>query len=626
VSGERYPLWSGLPTTPLGSTEGLQPLTTHHSPLTTHQEFLMSIQILTQVCDEMRRLAIAGSVVAAGDFRLKKLIAPLEQAGTNAPVFAKVAEAVKHVVDGNEKDSAGALLDLTTLVNAILYTQGETGAAGTIEPIETTELGGTAAQTSARMLKPLLEALSTTGSGRLELIREAYERGMFSDLRLVKPALAAIDDPYGEIADLIAENVVPLYGKAILPELRATFDLNGRAGHPRRLRLMHALDPAGTRELVKQALDAGSKEVRVVAIECLGAAADDLSYLIEQASAKAQEVRQAAYLALAAVDHPDAIAVLQKAATGKDLDSAVEALRKCPSEKLLDFILAQAEQEIAGLAKTKDKKEIGKKVDRTQSLLACLAHRQDDKSEAFVLKVFGLGKELAKVKGDTVSGADLNQTVVLIMSGGSKTLQTRLAAAHAEVNADGFSFCFEAALHSFPAAKVFEMFSPYFTAKVDGKKKKSDPVGAKQDALCQVLAGRKYVVDEEPPLDPRWLDLAVEMKDLSLVGSLVRPGHPKANTFLSETFITMLKKAKSLHDCHLVVAAMVHAAHPKATDAFIAAFGKQTKTDYFPHYFAQLILDLPKSAVPKLEAMIPNLSEKTADALLGYIQQLRDNQ
>ena len=78
----------------------------------------MSIQVLTQVYDEMRRLAIAGSVVASGDFRLKKLIAPLEQSGAKAPVFAKVADAVKKVVEGNEKTSAATLLELTTLVNA----------------------------------------------------------------------------------------------------------------------------------------------------------------------------------------------------------------------------------------------------------------------------------------------------------------------------------------------------------------------------------------------------------------------------------------------------------------------------------------------------------------------------
>src|SRR2546426_12738021 len=99
----------------------------------------MSIAVLTQVYDEMRRLAIAGSVVAGGDFRLKKLIAPLEQAGAKAPVFAKVAESIKAVVDGKEHDAA--LLELTTLVNAILYTQGKTGIDGTLQPIETANLG-----------------------------------------------------------------------------------------------------------------------------------------------------------------------------------------------------------------------------------------------------------------------------------------------------------------------------------------------------------------------------------------------------------------------------------------------------------------------------------------------------
>ncbi|HLQ46161.1 MAG TPA: hypothetical protein VK137_15575, partial [Planctomycetaceae bacterium] len=77
----------------------------------------MSIAVLTQVYDEMRRLAIAGSVVAGGDFRLKKLIAPLEKVGEKAPVFAKVAQAAQAVVESNEKTASAVLLELTTLVN-----------------------------------------------------------------------------------------------------------------------------------------------------------------------------------------------------------------------------------------------------------------------------------------------------------------------------------------------------------------------------------------------------------------------------------------------------------------------------------------------------------------------------
>ncbi len=237
----------------------------------------MSIAILTQVYDQMRGLAIAGSVVARGDFRLQKLIPPLEQAGTKAPVFGKVAEAIKAVVEGNEHTSAPALLELATLVTAILYTQGETGASGTLQPIETTNLGAPTTEVSARVLKPLLEALTTTGSGRIEVIRDAYEQGAFRDLRLVKPALDAIDDVYGEIGDFIAEKVLPLYGKAILPELRAKFDPKGRAGHARRLQRMHTLDPVGSRDLVTQALASGSKEVKIVARACLGAAPNEQS-------------------------------------------------------------------------------------------------------------------------------------------------------------------------------------------------------------------------------------------------------------------------------------------------------------------------------------------------------------
>ncbi len=287
----------------------------------------MSIAVLTQVYDELRRLAIAGSAVASGDFRLKKLIPPLEQAGQKAPVFAKVAQAAQAVVESTDKTAAAALLDLTTLVNAILYTQGTTGLAGDVRPIETKVLGSQEKQAGARVLKPLLVALSTTGSGRLEVIRDGVDRGLFLDLRLVKPSLQSIDDPYPEIGELIAQKVLPLYGKAILPELRAKFDMQGKAGHQRRLSLMHALDPEGTRELVKQTLEDGSKDMKLVAIECLGESDDDLSYLLEQSKARAKDVRAAALGALTKLSVADAVTAVKKAITGVDLELVTERLR-----------------------------------------------------------------------------------------------------------------------------------------------------------------------------------------------------------------------------------------------------------------------------------------------------------
>src|SRR5439155_21281975 len=92
---------------------------------------------IEEAAKDVRRLAIAGSPLAVGDFRLKKLITPLEQAGAKVPVFAQVAKAISDVVNGSEADSAAHLLSLSTLLNAILYTQGQTGAAGDYRELET---------------------------------------------------------------------------------------------------------------------------------------------------------------------------------------------------------------------------------------------------------------------------------------------------------------------------------------------------------------------------------------------------------------------------------------------------------------------------------------------------------
>src|SRR5213078_1357232 len=123
----------------------------------------MSLALIQESAKEVRRLAVAGSPLAVGDFRLKKLIPPLEQAGAKVPVFAQVAKAMSEVVNGKEAESASRLLNLSTLLNAILYTQGQSGADGIFKELEVfpTKCGST--RTTARVLKPLVVALTSAG-------------------------------------------------------------------------------------------------------------------------------------------------------------------------------------------------------------------------------------------------------------------------------------------------------------------------------------------------------------------------------------------------------------------------------------------------------------------------------
>lgn len=595
----------------------------------------MSIAVLNQVYDEARRLAVAGSVVAQGDFRLKKLVGPLEQAGAKAPVFAKVAEAANKVIDGPEDASAANLLELTALVTAVLYTQGETGLPGDLKPIETINLGGELAQTSARLLKPLLEALKSTGSGRLELVKEAHERGAFRDLRLIKPALGGLDDPYPELADFISEKVLPLYGKAILPELRRTYDQPGTKGHPRRLKLMHALDPAGTRDLVKQALEGGSKEIKVAAISCLGAEPEDLQFLVEQAAAKAQDVRGAAYEALAGIDDPAAVAVLQKAISGKDLNLAIcsiSASGQARPARLTALLVAEVRKGADELLKQKDKKKVSDLADRLTDLIRALPDEENPDANRITLDLFARRAELAKIKGTTYSGSDVVEAVLDHMEEGPKSLRQTLARAHGELDPDQTHYAVRAGRTSLPAAELYDVFAPYVTAKLDEKKKGKDPAKVRRDAVLDVI-GDPYISwywDEEqdedagPPLDPRWLDLALKLRNLGLVYAVRRPGHKGVEKFLQEEFDAQFKKVKQQDALDDLLTVMVHLKHPKAADNLLASYEKTIgKANQYTYWFHRLIPQLPKDALPKLEAVVPRLKGPEADQFVEAIQELR---
>jgi hypothetical protein len=597
----------------------------------------MSIPVLIQAYDEVRRLAIAGSVVAPGDFRLKKLVPPLEQAGQKAPVFARVAEAVKRLAEANEQTSAAALLELAALVNSILYTQGETGIQGELTPLPSVALGRPRTQASARMLKPLLEALTTTGSGRLEIIRDAHERGVFHDIRLITPALSAVDDNSSEVAELVADRILPLYGPAIVPELEASFDPKGRGGHVRRLRLMHRLDPGAARPHVRRSLEEGSPEMRVAAIGCLGDAQDDLPFLLEQAKAKAKDVRAAALRALGRCGADEAARMLSGAIGRADLALAVEALKQTRHPAVTAALLDEAEKQFNALVagKEKDAKKLGPLNERMGLLLQCLEGREDARTEKLLLAMFERIGKLAAIKG-TPSGQDVVERLVSVMAAGPPRVQSALIDAHATLPAESLGEALAAARRSREPAEVFAMFSPYLTARVDEKKKRRDPAWAKREAIIGPLTGVGVGSpdgDESSAtadLDPRWLDLAVRLGHPELVRALAVPGHAGASEFLADILRKGLGKSGDIYEISEVLDTMIRVGHPGATDAVIEAINKVARAknpfEYYglSYWVGRLIPKLPRAeALPRLEALLPTLPEKMIDQLLDYVTELK---
>lgn len=594
----------------------------------------MSIAVLADVYTETRRLAIAGSIVAPGDFRLKKLIPSLQKSGEKAPIFTKVAEAVQRVVDSSEQTSAEAILDLGSLVSSILYTQGVTGAEGELKPIQPLSFAGGRTFVTARSIKPLLKAMSSTGSGRLETIRSAHQRDQFKDLRLIQPALAAIDDGYREIGDYVADSILPMYGEAILEELKSSFDLKGKQGHARRLRLIHKLDSQQSKELIQSALENGSKEVKIAAIECLGDSPEDLSYLLEQTRSRNQDVRAAALLALSRLDGPEVDAVLIKTLQGKDLGLLVRAAEVNQNKVLVENAQRLANEQLPTLAKQDDKDKQKEEVSRFLLLMRIAATNLTPNAEAFLIAVLQQQDTLAKIKSDP-GGEDIALLAVDLLSKGSDKAVDYMIENRENLPPDSFGMIFTAARQSLSLSLLYDTFSDYL--KPQKKKNAADATRFRILQEC-LVGGRRYFavygelpdeLDDASEIDPRWVDLAIELNLPGIVYANPLAGHRATQEFLNKQWEQSAGKKKS-HDAIAVALSMMQSQHPDAEDRILGKIAEMVKqkSGYEGYQWCHLASHLPASSLPKLEAIYAD--DKTPSALskvlLDSMQTIRDRE
>jgi hypothetical protein len=592
----------------------------------------MSLALIQESAKEVRRLAIAGSPLAVNDFRLKKLVVPLEQAGAKVPVFGQVAKAINDLVIGTEADSAARLLSLSTLLNAILYTQGQTGATGDYRELETFPKICANTRTPARILKPLVQALTTTGGGRLEVIKSACERGAFNDLRLIDPAIQALGDNYPELADLAAEKILPSYGPGIVPRLKATLDLKGKKEHARRLSLMHQLDPIGTLELCKTALEEGSTEVKIAAIACLGEHEECLSQILEQANSKNKNVRAAALEALAAHDRPEISKLFTELIQGKALDLLAKPFRAMRNRQVLKSLLDEGKRVFALLLKGDSEQ-----IPRYCEILNCLEGKKDPEVESFLLDCFSHDAKLAKLKAAKsfyIAGVDLvvRLSSLLYNIGSDETLAAILAKRDVLPSA-AFGEVFRGALRKWPEDKVYEEFSPLL------KEKKQSADKEKINEIERLIYSASYhrgisVFGEYAPdislmedmkdvtWDPRWLDAAIKADQIGIACCLARPGHRGAITYLSK-----LVGSKNRFSPALVIQALAQCEYPKVAEAFLDLVINSTKNAKHFDYHLQLLFEsarhLPKSDLVKLDAFAAKLDEKFIDKYLEALAPLR---
>ena len=252
---------------------------------------------------ELNRLFIAGSKFAKNDPRLQKYIPILKKLGEKAPVFNKLAQEVEALLQVGSQQSAEKLLNVSTLLYSVLYTQGVTIQAEATKALQEPNVSIADVNTtySYLQLKPVLQALTQSNSGRLEVLKDAFERGIFKDSRTFGYLSYALADKYTELADYVLQTIIPTCGQAMLPFLLSDFRLEDRTENVRRLRLLYQLKYAEMDSLTDKIFSESLPNLQAEAISIIAEKKDTQTedFIMSLTGDKNKLVREASYKALA---------------------------------------------------------------------------------------------------------------------------------------------------------------------------------------------------------------------------------------------------------------------------------------------------------------------------------------
>ncbi|HMK48111.1 MAG TPA: tetratricopeptide repeat protein [Methanocella sp.] len=328
-------------------------------------DYTMSVSIVNNAHAEIRRLAVAGSDIASGDNRVKRLALDIRKMGETVPVFARLADSIDSLVDPGAGGSAGKLLEAAALANALLYAQGVVGVEGELIVLGSSGLD-LPIVSSYWTISGVKEAIGACGVRRMRLFEKVCEGGEFVDLRLLDTFLGLLYDPSDDVANLVCRKILPDYGEIILPQLLSGYNVKGKVGDCRRLELIAGILKEEGKDMYLDSLKRGYAGVKVSALKCLRCVPVATDVVIKYSRSKNRNVRVTAFELLAG-DGSEAAA-----------DRIIEALR---NDEELYYVRALSNHLISDDLKPQSEL-VRKLIEEWDSYLSCYQQKKADQKMA----------------------------------------------------------------------------------------------------------------------------------------------------------------------------------------------------------------------------------------------------
>lgn len=290
----------------------------------------MNLQPLYEVKERLEYAAIAGVSLLGEDFRLKRAAEGLKPLAAASPVFGKIDAGLTKLLSAPQEARSGLLLDVLALVDAVAYTQAKTGAEGELEPLPAGS--GQYRQLTRAQLAPLLEALTGTGGGRMNQIKDIWENHpeFFGDYRVLPALINGLGESYAELADLIFL-IARAQGGAVLPLAKEDFDPAGKRDMVRRVQLVDAVAGDAENAWYLEQLPEAKKQIREALIFALRHEPSNWEKLVELCRTEKKDCQAAALWALARLDTAETLPHW-RALAEKEPDTVLEHLRQSPTK------------------------------------------------------------------------------------------------------------------------------------------------------------------------------------------------------------------------------------------------------------------------------------------------------
>lgn len=612
----------------------------------------MSTALLKELHQEVRRLYIAGSDLAAGDFRLKRLLPQFQLLGERAAVFKKLGEGISALIEpagDPEELPAVKLQELTLLLESVLYTQGATEPSGASVPVKKS-LFPLATEFTHRRLAPVRQALTTTGSGRYETVVEAYKEGLFQDLRLLPLAIAALNDPYAELAEYAASQILPSYGPAIADYLMERLNPAGGKGEVRKLQVIHKVGGEGVLEQLFAAANDGSDEIRVAAIACLAGHEAYTPSLLEWTRDKKKMIREAAFNALAAGGTEQGRKRLMGGFLNqKDRVLVAGALSIWPSAEIAEQLSIQFMEELREAPQENlDKKKTETYWNGIEPYLTALHNERNPYLDQVYRYVIEEYPRFVSLNWQMLIDRAASYTERMGTAESLKLLQG-LAKQDIRYTPN----LFRAAWRQLNPKELYNQFGDTMMNKL--KSAISKETAQRDELLVRTMeqqllnvgrqayeaqwnssrGGLYYEVEMMPAdriaaeWDSHWLDWAIERDALGLASVFARPGYERAGNYLLGKLQSQSER-RSQEYFRMVFKGLERAGMEKGERLEhlmqVLERNQQSLPYVFDSYIFQQMLQFPADYISRIEAILPRYRYECVQQLEYLLNQLRTHQ